>query len=265
MKIKRIHYVIVTIVLVLIGVLINIIRQDINQIVPVSMCNCILIELGLYAAVRIYKPNGLRILPFLVFITMVIGRLLYCIFYCISRSDYLQVTVTNILRKYDGEILISIVFGFTVLLGYQIVLSSWEKAESATNDESGDVTGNRKAMGCLKGCLTVLIINVVVIVAIVFAVKVLDLIPTTVDKQTNGEYTVELCAIGSPEWPFGSQEGKVVLSYKRDEISSYNFTLHNDGKNMGIDNWKVSWETNYVVITIMGEEQPDEIITLNYD
>ncbi|MDE6834482.1 MAG: hypothetical protein K2J39_09615 [Ruminococcus sp.] len=49
------------------------------------------------------------------------------------------------------------------------------------------------------------------------------------------------------------------------KICKVDFVLFNDGKSMDEDNWKVKWETDKVIITIMGEEQTDEIYNLYYN
>ncbi len=91
-----------------------------------------------------------------------------------------------------------------------------------------------------------------------------DRMPRTVDSAENGEYTVILQALGSPGWPFGPQDGRVVLKKDGKTICRKNFTLHNDGKNMGAWNWEVEWESGRVLVTISGEEQEDETLALEY-
>ena len=268
MNSERRQYAVLMIILILVGLLIYFTWLP---IIPNDLCIRFLIEMVLYLAVRILIPKGVRFLPLFVLLTLVTARFIYCV-YDISRSKYFAMTIENLLRRYNGEIFVCYIFGFSILVGYEMVLSSWRKKESKKKDEEDAISGEeaekdiekRRAMGCLKGCLTTIIINIVAVAAVVIGVKVLDSIPKTVDEQKYGEYTVELCAIGSPEWPFGSQDGVVILS-KGSEICSVDFSLHNDGKNMNNGNWRVSWENDKVVVTIMGEEQPDEIITLYFD
>ena len=73
-------------------------------------------------------------------------------------------------------------------------------------------------------------------------------------------------ATSSPDWPFGSQDGRIVLKDNNNKkISSVDFVLSNDGKSMCESNWKVDWNEESVIVTIMGEEQKDAIYTLYYN
>ena len=96
------------------------------------------------------------------------------------------------------------------------------------------------------------------------AVLLADSVPSTVDTSKYGEYTLYLQALGSPVWPFGPQDGRVVLKEGGRTICRKNFTLYNDGKNMNSYNWSVSWDGSGVTVTISGEEQPDEVIRLSF-
>ncbi len=122
--------------------------------------------------------------------------------------------------------------------------------------------------GCCVRILLGFIITAAAIVGIitlvVIGLTIEDRKPVTVDTQTNGAYCVRLIAVGSPDWPFGSQNGLVILERDGSKIAEQYFTLSNDGKNMGADNWRVSWWEDGVLVTISGEEQPDEQLMLYY-
>lgn len=109
-----------------------------------------------------------------------------------------------------------------------------------------------------KGC----IISAIVIILIPFlffvGINIIDKIPRTIDIQKNNTYTIELQAIGSPEWSFGPQDGRIVLKKDNKIIEKEKFLLRNDGKKMDEYNWKVSWKKDLVTVTIIGEEQEDE-------
>lgn len=109
-----------------------------------------------------------------------------------------------------------------------------------------------------KGC----IISAIVIILIPFlffvGINIIDKIPRTIDIQKNNTYTIELQAIGSPEWSFGPQDGRIVLKKDNKIIEKEKFLLQNDGKKMDEYNWKVSWKNDLVTVTIIGEEQEDE-------
>ena len=136
------------------------------------------------------------------------------------------------------------------------------------NDQTDTIVNESKPKyrGCLIGFLITFIVIIFHIVAIPFLIEIADHIPHTKDTQTNGQYTVELQATSSPEWPFGPQDGRIVLKDNNNKkISSVDFVLCNDGKGMCKSNWEVDWNEESVVVTIMGEEQSDALYTLYYN
>ena len=136
-------------------------------------------------------------------------------------------------------------------------------------DNQTDIRVNEskpKSHGCLIACLITFAALILHIAAIPFLIEIVDHIPRTMDTQTNGQYVVELQATSSPEWPFGPQDGRIVLKNDNNKkISSVDFVLCNDGKGMCKSNWEVDWNEESVVVTIMGEEQQDAIYTLYYN
>ena len=123
-----------------------------------------------------------------------------------------------------------------------------------------------RSHGCLIAFLIVLAVIIIHIAAIPVLIEIVDHIPRTKDTQTNGQYVVELQATSSPDWPFGSQDGRIVLKDNNNKkISSVDFVLSNGGKSMCESNWKVDWNEESVIVTIMGEEQKDAIYTLYYN
>ena len=123
-----------------------------------------------------------------------------------------------------------------------------------------------KSHGCLIAFLITFAVIILHIAAIPVLIEIVDHIPRTKDTQTNGQYVVELQATSSPDWPFGSQDGRIVLKDNNNKkICSVDFSLSNDGKSMCESNWNVEWSEESVVITIMGEEQPDALYRLYYN
>ena len=136
-------------------------------------------------------------------------------------------------------------------------------------DNQTDVSVNEskpKSHGCLIAFLITFAVIILHIVAIPVLIEIVDHIPRTKDTQTNGQYVVELQATSSPDWPFGSQDGRIVLTDNNNKkICSVDFSLSNDGKSMCESNWKVDWSDESVIVTIMGEEQPDALYRLYYN
>ncbi|MGN0582913.1 MAG: hypothetical protein ACI4KB_09445 [Oscillospiraceae bacterium] len=124
---------------------------------------------------------------------------------------------------------------------------------------------NQKSNGCLKCCLFTFVTLIGLIIVGILGIEIVDHIPYNIASQENGIYTVELKATSSPDWPFGSQDGRIVLKKNKIKKCSINFELQNDGKGMDENNWKVEWKTDKVIVTITGEEQTDEIFFLYYN
>ena len=123
-----------------------------------------------------------------------------------------------------------------------------------------------KSHGCLIAFLITFAVIILHIAAIPVLIEIVDHIPRTRNTQTNGQYVVELQATSSPDWPFGSQDGRIVLKDNNNKkICSVDFSLSNDGKSMCESNWKVDWSEESVIVTIMGEEQKDAVYTLYYN
>lgn len=136
-------------------------------------------------------------------------------------------------------------------------------------DDQTDIKVNEsktKSHGCLIAFLITFAVIILHIVAIPVLIEIVDHIPRTKDTQTNGQYVVELQATSSPDWPFGSQDGRIVLKDNNNKkICSVDFSLSNDGKSMCESNWNVEWSEESVIVTIMGEEQKDAVYTLYYN
>ena len=136
-------------------------------------------------------------------------------------------------------------------------------------DDQTDIKVNEskpKSHGCLIAFLITFAVIILHIAAIPVLLEIVDHIPRTKDTQTNGQYIVELQATSSPDWPFGSQDGRIVLKDNNNKkISSVDFSLSNDGKSMCESNWNVEWNDDGVIVTIMGEEQKDAVYTLYYN
>ena len=93
-------------------------------------------------------------------------------------------------------------------------------------DNQTDISVNEskpKFHGCLIACLITFAALILHIAAIPFLIEIVDHIPRTKDTQTNGQYVVELQATSSPDWPFGSQDGRIVLKDNKNIHEFYTF------------------------------------------
>lgn len=88
-----------------------------------------------------------------------------------------------------------------------------------------------------------------------------------VDTKTSkdGMYTIHLQQIGEPEGLFGASNGRLLLKQGNEVITNYKISVSDDGCQLGIDNWRVNWNEDSVVVTLIGGEQKDCNYTLFYD
>ena len=88
----------------------------------------------------------------------------------------------------------------------------------------------------------------------------------TSQNSPDGNYSVYLYQVGSPQWSFGSVGAKLVLKDKNGKkIDDEKFGLANDGAGVYEGNLKsITWLENEVKILIDADEAPEEYYILNY-
>lgn len=88
----------------------------------------------------------------------------------------------------------------------------------------------------------------------------------TSQKSPDGNYSVCLYQVGSPQWSFGSVGAKLVLKKSNGEIvDEKSFSLANDGAGVYEGNLKsITWLENEVEILMDADEWPEEYYVLNY-
>lgn len=88
----------------------------------------------------------------------------------------------------------------------------------------------------------------------------------TSQNSPDGNYTVYLYQVGSPQWSFGSVNAKLILKdTSGKKIDEENFSLANDGAGVYAHNLKaITWMENEVEILMDADEQPEEYYILNY-
>lgn len=87
-----------------------------------------------------------------------------------------------------------------------------------------------------------------------FVEEIEEVILITSEDSPDGNYTVSLYQLDSPQWSFGSVDAKLVLTDREGAvIDQVKFGLANDGAGVGAGNIeKITWLDNQVEI-IMGE------------
>ena len=88
----------------------------------------------------------------------------------------------------------------------------------------------------------------------------------TSQNSPDGNYSVCLYQVGSPQWSFGSVGAKLVLKKSNGEIVDEKaFSLANDGAGVYEGNLKsITWLENEVEILMDADEWPEEYYVLKY-
>ena len=86
-----------------------------------------------------------------------------------------------------------------------------------------------------------------------------------VSESPDGAHKLHFQQIGEPDWPFGSTHACLVLENNGRTVTTCNFDIANDGKNLGPENWEATWGNNHASATIFGEEQNDYRYNLSFD
>lgn len=82
---------------------------------------------------------------------------------------------------------------------------------------------------------------------------------------SDNAYELTIYEIGEPDFPFGSSHCRFVLLDGEKEISSTDFEVQNDGKNLNDSNFDISWSNKGAKIIVNGEEQEDTVYYINFD
>ncbi len=77
-------------------------------------------------------------------------------------------------------------------------------------------------------------------------------------------YRLEIYQIGEPDWPFGSVKGRMELKKGIKTLCGIDFTQHNDGGGVYIEEDDVVWYSDCITVSIWGEGQSD-IYTVYFD
>ena len=129
---------------------------------------------------------------------------------------------------------------------------------------------NRESLGGIMK-KKILIVSVAVVVFILLVAGIfgytLKLRYTTVDTKEapDKDFSLTLQMKGEPELLFGATHGRIVAKHDGKTVQKIPVTVYDDGAMLREDNWSVEWGIAGVRITLIGSEQPDEIIDIMYD
>lgn len=120
----------------------------------------------------------------------------------------------------------------------------------------------------MKKILKFISINALVILAILAIELYVITRPRLIAEShsKDNKYSLSFIETDSPVF-FSSSEVKIEVKsndQEGTERQEINTSIANDGKYLDETNWRVNWEKDHVEVTLMGEEQGDEIIKIYY-
>ena len=113
-----------------------------------------------------------------------------------------------------------------------------------------------KAIGITLGAVFLLLMLTIAFLSYEFNFKKVE-----ISQSIEGVYTVTVYQVGEPAWPFGPVSGEFVLRKEDKKISTYSFSVRNDGGGLSSGNATFQWENDCVKIRVCGEEQEDMLYT----
>jgi len=87
----------------------------------------------------------------------------------------------------------------------------------------------------------------------------------TTSNSPDDKKTLVVYMVGEPDWPFGATHCRFDLYVNNSKIVKKPFTLLDDGSTAGYDNFKISWNEEYVDLWVFGSEQEDEVYRILFD
>ena len=118
-----------------------------------------------------------------------------------------------------------------------------------------------------KGMAIVLVVCLIFTFSACSSENDMEEILITSQNSPDGDYSVCLYQVGSPQWSFGSVGAKLVLKNSNGKIlDEKEFSLANDGAGVYEGNLKsITWLENEVEVLMDADEWPEEYYVLNYD
>ena len=78
----------------------------------------------------------------------------------------------------------------------------------------------------------------------------------------NGSYSVMIQQVGEPKGAFGDFDVHVTVKADGEILHEFKPEIANDGKMLDWHNWQVEWNEETVTVILDGEEQEEEIFTI---
>ena len=130
-------------------------------------------------------------------------------------------------------------------------------------------------VGCIKSNKPTIKtgLRILFVTGIVFVCLVMGIIYITkykiheIDSSVSpiGSYELKFQQVGDPDFPFGHTHVRLLLKDGKQTVSKHRFDVANDGGNMNLGLWNVTWKDGFVEAVISGEEQQDYQVMLYFD
>lgn len=117
-----------------------------------------------------------------------------------------------------------------------------------------------------KGIAIVLVVCLIFTFSACSSENDMEEILITSHNSPDGNFSIYLYQVGSPQWSFGSVGAKLVLKNSNGKIlDEKEFSLANDGAGVYEGNLKsITWFENEVEVLMDADEWPEEYYVLNY-
>ena len=117
-----------------------------------------------------------------------------------------------------------------------------------------------------KGIAIVLVVCLIFTFSACSSENDMEEILITSHNSPDGNFSIYLYQVGSPQWSFGSVGAKLVLKNSNGKIlDEKEFSLANDGAGVYEGNLKsITWLENEVEVLMDADEWPEEYYVLNY-
>ncbi len=129
---------------------------------------------------------------------------------------------------------------------------------------TGDIAMKRAAKYVLI-TVAILIAMIVFLLCVFLYITEYKVKNVDASQSPDGTYELKFQEIGEPAFPFGSADGRLILSGPDGRISKVSVDIANDGGRIDAFDWSVAWYDDRAEVTLMGEEQADELVTLYFD
>lgn len=120
-------------------------------------------------------------------------------------------------------------------------------------------------LGCLiRPCLILTVIGIFIAGYIYITEPYVKDVSQYVNPVNN--YKILFQTVGSPDWPFGKVDVRItLLNDKNKKVEIINTSLQNDGKTVKEENIAIRWFEQYVEVTLLSDEQEDDIHKIYYN